>query len=111
MALEVTEEMRQAVYAADCDALGHIPDVSPAIMSEPATGPDGSARITVGNSDATLLPHLRCRRCGHVWLVIEDPGTSYDDAVAKEKARVKDPDSVKPNPRKDPQPVKEPKHP
>ncbi len=104
MALTVTDEMRAAVHAEDCAARGHDIDINNAFSS------DGSAEGQLDvRGHAGQIAHLACRRCGQVWLITEDPGTSYDDAVAKEKARVKDPDSVKPKPRADPKPAKGPK--
>lgn len=116
MAIEVTEEMRQAVYAADCDVKGHafqIGDLfhSLPIPAEQRDGVGDPFKKILGSRDETKLPSISCSRCNQVWLVIEDPGASYDDAMTKLKERVKDPDSVKPKPRKDPKPVKAPKAP
>lgn len=112
MAIEVTEEMRAAVYAADCDVKGHafqIGDLfhSLPIPAEQRDGVGDPFKKVLGSHDEDKLPSISCSRCNKVWLVIEDPGSSYDDAVAKLKNRVKDPDSVKPVSKK----AKDPKGP
>lgn len=99
MAIEVTDEMRRAVYEADCAAHGHILDTSSAVGNDGDVHPERYTPSVIG-PDADTLPHIRCQRCTKIWLVIEDPGDDYADAVAKLKARVRDPESVKPRPRK-----------
>jgi hypothetical protein len=74
MATEVTDEMRKAVYEADCAAKGHILDITPAFGA-----PSGSSN-TVRGPDENTAPYLACRRCDKVWLVIEEPGNSYEEA-------------------------------
>ncbi len=119
MAIEVTEEMRQAVYEADCDIKGHafqIGDLfhSLPIPDEQRDGVGDPFKKILGSRDDDKLPSISCSRCNKVWLVVDEPGASYDDAVTKLKNRVKDPDSVKPKPRKDPKdpkPVKASKTP
>lgn len=84
--MDVTDEMRMAVYAADCEATGHdIDNVNTLLRMSDLAGPDDDT-----------LPHLTCNRCRQVWVLAADPGADYPDAVAKEKARVKDPDRIKP---------------
>jgi hypothetical protein len=83
MAVTVTDEMRRAVYDADCDALGHVPDISQAISSDPI------GRVTrIRSEDPDSLPHIFCRRCGKVWLILE-PAVSYDAAEANLNDRLK----------------------
>lgn len=94
-AITVTDEMRRAVYDADCAALGHLLDVSNAIGS--TTGVTGPGNLTVIGPDDNTIANITCRRCHKVWLVIEDPANNYDDAVAALKGRVKDPSTVKPH--------------
>jgi hypothetical protein len=88
--IEVTEEMRQAVYTADCLAKEHLFSFN--VVSLVATS-DGS-RMDIGGGGK--IAHVSCARCGKVWLLIEEPGLSYDDAVAKLKGRMVDPSTVVP---------------
>lgn len=82
--MDVTEEMRAAVYTADCDRLGHIPDISQAISNDP-----GVNMIRIRAEDPSMLPHISCRRCGRVWLIAEESGQGYDDAIERRNQRVK----------------------
>lgn len=112
MAIEVTEEMRQAVYEADCDVKGHAFQIGDLFHSQPVPAEQRDAvgnpfKKVLGSHEDDKLPSISCGRCNKVWLVIEDPGSSYDDAVTKLKNRVKDPDSIKPIPKK----AKDPKDP
>ncbi len=84
----VTPEMRQAVYDADCVDFGHRFEIRTMFFGE------GYAMDLVGPNGR--LPHVTCNRCGKVWLVSQDFGLNYDDAVAKTKALLKDPDQFKP---------------
>lgn len=99
MAIEVTEEMRRAVYTADCEAQGHIMDISNAVGVTRAHGVAGTYAPDVLGPDDETLPHLSCRRCGRVWLVIDESGVDYPDAVSKLTAKVRDPEMVKPRKR------------
>lgn len=89
--IQVTEEMRQAVYAADCVAKGHIPQLN---VVQAVVADDGVSRLDIYGGDQ--IANVTCQRCGKVWLVVEDPGVTYDDAVARLKARMIDPSTVKP---------------
>lgn len=73
--MEITEEVRRAVYAQDCALFGHQIDQAHAVTSR--NGP-----ATVGSSDPTKLPHLTCRRCRRVWLVVPGEGWDYEAAEA-----------------------------
>lgn len=92
--MEVTDEMRTAVLVAECERYGHVPNIDQAISNDPTVHPD--ELIIRVRADPGVVPHISCRRCGHVWLVIDDPGLGYDDAVAKMQARLHDPDSLIP---------------
>lgn len=87
--MEVTEEMRRAVYAADCEAQGHMWDTSRLIgqTDDPLLG-DGVPATVVRAPDPDQLPHLACRRCDLVWLLMDEPGHGYDAALAQAQARV-----------------------
>lgn len=97
MAIEVTEEMRRAVYEADCQRLGHLFNLRNAmgIVDEI----NGTPAADVRGPNPETLPHLSCNRCPKVWLVIEQPGEDYADAVVQLKDRFKNPDDVAPLPR------------
>ncbi|MFC5996962.1 hypothetical protein ACFQE5_22380 [Pseudonocardia hispaniensis] len=96
MAIELTDEIRQAVHDEDCATQGHDLDVSGAMTGH--GGPPTNGRWEVRGPDGQIA-HLACRRCGRVWLLIEDAGRGYTDAVTRLKARVKDPAWVQPLPR------------
>lgn len=96
MATEVTEEMRRAVYAADCEALGHIPDANTAIV---AAGPARGGGGDVGGPDDETLPHMRCRRCGSVWLMWPERFDTYAAAVTAVRGLLKDPAGLQPKKR------------
>jgi hypothetical protein len=91
VAIELTDEIRQAVHDEDCARLGHQVRTDRAVFRTEAgddvRGPDGQ------------LAHIRCIRCQKAWLVVEEPGSSYDDAVTKFKAKLKNPDDANPKPR------------
>lgn len=78
--MDVTDEMRAAVYTADCALLGHIMDISQAISNDPHNNP-GTNTPTVRCEDPHKIPHMSCRRCSKVWLIIEQPGTDYVTAL------------------------------
>lgn len=69
--MQITPEIRQAVYDADCAELGHIYDFDN-IMTNDA--PEHSA------SDEAKMPFIKCYRCGRVWLIIPVTGTNYEEA-------------------------------
>jgi hypothetical protein len=76
--MEITPEIRRAVYEADCEQLGHrltFEDVS----RSSETG-DGGFVLRLAAQDHYRLPHIRCARCGSVWIVHPVRGVDYDDA-------------------------------
>lgn len=93
MAIDVTDELRQAVYAADCEANGHLLSIRECISNDPDL--PGLNTPAVRSEDPEKVPHLSCQRCGKVWLVIEDAGDGYDDAVQKVTRRLKDPSTLR----------------
>lgn len=91
MAIEVTPEMRAAVYEADCKARGHIWDTTNMLSATDEILPEstnGYPTTVVRAQDATQMPHLKCSRCERVWLVMDEPGNDYEDAVARAINRV-----------------------
>lgn len=83
--MEVTEEMRAAVLAAECERYGHIIDINEAISDDPTHHPDEHT-VTIRARDADTIPHLKCQRCPTVWLIIEGVH-GYDDAEEALNAR------------------------
>lgn len=75
--MEITQEMRQAVYEADCQNKGHVPDINFAF----GFASDGGQADVMGPDD-DHLPYLSCRRCGWVWLVMPEGFATYEEAVA-----------------------------
>lgn len=92
MAIEITQEMRQAIHEADCEELGHQLDLSSLAetQSQHSTGQD-----VIGPDNATL-PHIRCHRCDWVWLLMPEPFKSYEEAEQSLKGKLKDPEAIKP---------------
>lgn len=79
----VTAEMREAVYADDCKRTGHILDIDNAYQISDEDNLTGNhAPDIMGNDDETFA-YLTCRRCHRVWIVLEDSGKDYDEAVKK----------------------------
>lgn len=95
--VEITEEVRRAVLAAECESLGHALDTSGLTTVDPdddVTLPDGSPRVILGADGGDKLAHIRCVRCGLIWLVFEDPFYSYEEAEASLPKRLKNADPL-----------------
>lgn len=73
MAIEITDEIRRAVYAADCDRLGHQISIREAVRV------DQRGRSGVTSADNLKLPHLICARCEQVWIVLPAEAATYED--------------------------------
>lgn len=78
---EFTTAEKQQLREA-CELVGHMP-----VMDKLFAG--GGLGMRIANEDGGL-PHIRCARCPTVWLVIEQPGLDYDDAVTKLDVELKD---------------------
>jgi hypothetical protein len=101
MAIEITEELRQAVHEDDCEHLGHIFNLNMIFGALPGeTGPISTGAAVITGPNDTTFPHLKCSRCGHVWLVIPESGKTYDDAAQNLKSKLTDPESIQPAKRK-----------
>lgn len=85
--IEVTEEMRRAVYELDCKEKGHLPNFNNIFTSEP------SENMKIGGTKGKL-PFVTCDRCNKVWLLIDVPGFNYLDALNKLKTRLKPEDDI-----------------
>ncbi len=83
--LEVTDEMRQAVYAELCETDGHALSLQQAFVFDV-----DHQNQTVGSPDETKMPNIYCTRCKRTWLVLIEPGTSYEDAEEKLRGKLKD---------------------
>ena len=91
--MEVTPEMRAAVYADDCVIEGHIISIENMMSNNPHIKPkEYSPEIRSENEGE--FPHIFCRRCKKVWLIIEDPGTDYEDAETKLQGKLKATDEL-----------------
>jgi hypothetical protein len=88
--IEVTEEMRRAVYGADCKEHGHIISIENLINNDNSLNPNENvSSLGVVSKVEGTLPHVFCKRCHKVWLVIDEPGDSYDDVEEKVLNRLK----------------------
>lgn len=83
--MEVTEEMRAAVLAAECERYGHIIDINEAISDDPTVYPEEHT-VTIRAREDDTIPHLKCQRCPTVWLIIEGVH-GYDAAEEALNAR------------------------
>lgn len=90
MGIEVTPELRAAVYAADCQQMGHLIDV------KVGYGEQDDVDVLTGRAgEDDELPHVYCRRCGRVWVIVADsPGVDYDQAEAQILDRLAEGDSL-----------------
>lgn len=80
--MEVTPEMRSAVYEEDCRRWGHILSFDNALRFE--AGKDGAQVLGPEGQQ----PFITCRRCGKVWLVVEEPGENYAAATVALDAKL-----------------------
>lgn len=85
--MEVTPEMRRAVYELDCTAKGHMLAMDAVL---PLSDPTPGARTVNDES-----PHVSCRRCGKVWVIFEEAGNDYDDAIERTRGQLKDPERLR----------------
>lgn len=79
--MEVTPEMRAAVYEQDCRDKGHL------LAYENAMRLDGGRGGQVLGPDGQQA-HITCRRCPKVWLIVEEPGEDYAAATVALDARL-----------------------
>ena len=71
MAIEVTDEMRAAVIAELCANQGHTLLINAQNQS--------IGEILYG-TEPDELPHIKCSRCGKVWVMSPIPRDNYDTA-------------------------------
>lgn len=71
MAITITDEMRQAVHAEDCERNGHLVDLTNMFERGQGTG-----RGNIRSSDGSL-PHIVCTHCGATFIVDEVPAPDY----------------------------------
>ena len=81
--IQVTPEMREAVYAEDCKLFGHIPDITNMFQNSDEDSLVGRHAPDIQGPDDETFAHIFCRRCGRVWIVLEDSGRDYDQALKK----------------------------
>lgn len=86
---DITEEMKQAARDADCKELGHIFDITNLLnnMADPDTESTGH-KMRLGASDPDMLPHLACKRCLRVWIIMTNAPVGYDAAETEFNNRV-----------------------
>jgi hypothetical protein len=85
--MEVTPEMRAAVYADDCKTQGHLLDYTYVFIIE-----DGEGYIPPGVPE-DMIPHVRCMRCHRVWLLVEESAATYEEAETALFAKLKTADA------------------
>lgn len=94
----IDEATRAAVLAAECAGKGHIH------LFENMLGAsqNGGSTDIIAAPDPSQMPHVVCRRCGKVWIVIETTGCCYDDAIGEVAAVMTDSALITPPPRPEP---------
>lgn len=91
----LTDAMRDAVHTEDCVLLDHLLTMVNAFEYS-----RGYAKLS--NPDG-LIPHIKCTRCGKVWLIVENEGRDYRDAEAQFNGQLKTPKPPRvPKPRSTP---------
>jgi hypothetical protein len=70
--IEITPEMRRAVYRDDCLRLGHW--MNPGDLIRPGMSDELAAQ------NPTQLPSAFCTRCGRTWVMVPTGGADYFDA-------------------------------
>ncbi len=85
MPIEITDEMRQAVYAELCETDGHALSLRETFVFD-----DAHQKQLVGSPDETKMPNISCTRCERTWLVLSEAGIGYEDAEEKLRGRLKD---------------------
>lgn len=103
----IDEATRAAVLAAECARLGHLHLFTNVLFS----GQNGGSTDTIGAQDPTQMPHIVCRRCAKVWIVIETSGTCYQDAIGEVASVMTDSALITPCPRPEPPDVSLPPDP
>lgn len=93
MPIEITDELRRAVHDEDCAEHGHVIDFNGAFQRL-STDPHGG--LSLEGPDEATLAHLHCSRCSKVWLIVEDPGNDYADAVGRLRGKFRNPDDLRP---------------
>lgn len=84
--MEITDSMRAAVLAEQCQQLGHDPDFGQVRRPSPEVNPHdprGIPLMEIRADDSQRMPHIVCARCGIVWLIIDEPGDTYEHAVER----------------------------
>lgn len=79
--IQVTPEMREAVYAEDCKINGHLIDITNMFQISDEDSRAGRHAPDVQGPDDETFAHIFCRRCSRVWIVFEEGGRDYDQAV------------------------------
>jgi hypothetical protein len=79
--VDVTDEMRHAVYLADCERVGHQPN----FLDATTVKYDDKGVVTqrIEAKDEFKFPHVKCARCGGAWIVFPVMGLDYEDAERK----------------------------
>jgi hypothetical protein len=74
MAIELTDEIRKAVWDEFCQENGHQLNFSYMV------GRMNGQSVQIEQTDEGLLPHIFCERCGRVWIVIDESYPDYETA-------------------------------
>lgn len=99
--------LRRAVYLDDCETHGHTFEYKHAVGLSDVPNPNNQGNwpnYEVESGEQGRLPYIRCSRCGSVWIVIDEPGFGYDDALRKVRKRMgspADPTALQPKPRQE----------
>lgn len=104
----INQAVRRAVYLVTCEEQGHDYDLGNLLRTGDTPNPNKqdsfpNTEVEAVDSD-NKLPHLVCRRCGLVWILIDEPGFGYDDALSRVRKRMGSPadrKALKPRPKQE----------
>lgn len=87
----INEAVRRAVLLEECESYGHQFSMKNAVSVGETPNPNNEGdwpNLEVKSQDESQLPHIQCTKCHSVWIVIDEPGFGYDDALRRVQKRM-----------------------
>ena len=87
----ISDAVKRAVYLEHCEKHGHQFVMADAVSAGDTPNPNNQGNwpnLEVKARDENKLPHITCSYCDTVWIVFDEPGFGYDDAVRKVRKRL-----------------------
>lgn len=103
----ITDVVRLAVYLEDCERYDHVYDYKNAVSLGDTPNPNHEGNwpnFEVKSIFPDRMPYIECKRCSMVWIVVDEPGLGYDDALRKVRKRMGSPadrKALEPKPKQD----------